>query len=227
MAISVGDYSFDERHTTARETYEAVGGKETRVVTITGLLRGAADRAALDGALDTIMQLASAEESVSVSVRSGRRILARRESFSREVNERTLTGQFVLTMRADEAFEESVVLHETAWSIGASGATLELSPGGSAASPAVISIDALGELVAPTLSDGTRTLTYEGVVPLGALFVVDGEAAQVWIDDEDVTPYTVGAFPELGPGATTLTYSDGATSSHLADGVVAYRDRWW
>ena len=227
MAITVGDHVFEERTTVLREAYETVGGKETRLITITGLIRGATDRAALETALDTVIMAASSDDPVYVSLRTGRRLLARREGFSREINGARLTGQFSLTLRAEGDFEESEAVHETAWSVDAIDDTIALSNGGNVATRPVITLDALATVVAPQLSDGTRTLLYEGIVESGMTWIVDGEAAQVWLDGVDITPYTFGDFPEVAPGGGVLTYSNDAESSPLWDGEVALRDRWW
>ena len=227
MAISIGSYVLDDRTTTVRETYEAVGGKETRLIQITGLLRGVADQGMLVAALDGLLEAASAVSPVYVSLRQGRRLLARREEFSREVHGRHLTGQFALALRADGPGEESDVEHVLPWSIAASGSTVSVTNGGTASTLPVIALEMLGDNYGVQLSDGVRALTYDGLIKAGAMLVVDGPSGQVLLDGVDVTPYTTGDFLQLVPGETVLTYSDDPASSHLIDGTVAFRDRWW
>jgi hypothetical protein len=227
MSISVGGYVFNSRTSVVREQYEVVGGKQTRAIRITGLLRGAVDEAALIDALDDLTAAVSTDESVAVSLRPGRQIFARREGFAREVNGQTLTGQFVLDLRAETAWEESEILHEAAWIIGLSGATLDVENAGNAMARPIISLTAEDVLIAPGISDGVRTLVYEGNVDHGSTLVVDAESREVRLDGTVVTGYTSGDFPQLSPGETTLTYLDDPGSSHLVTASVTHRDRWW
>lgn len=227
MGIRVGAYSFDGGTTVVREEWEVVGGKRTRAIRIAGVLRGRSDRATLDAELDGILQAASETSTVFVSLRTGRRIRVRREAFTREVNERTLTGQFVLDLRADDAYEESEAIRTVSWSAIASGLMIPVTNGGNALAPATITLDALGTIVAPQFSDGTRSLAYGGTVDGGETMSIDGAAGRVWLDGADITPYTTGDFPMIAPGENVLTFTDDNTSSHLADGEVAVRDRWW
>ena len=227
MTIRIGALALDERHTVVREAYEQVGGRNTRLITITGMIRGVADRATLEAALDDVMKVVSADSPVYLSLRSGRRLLARREGFSREVNGTQRTGAYTIELRAEEAWEEAEIATTVGWSIDAPGATLSLENGGTLPTFPVVTLDTLGTVVAPALSDGVRTLAYGGEIEGGATLIVDGVAGQVWLDDLDITPYTTGDFPVLAPGETVLTYTDGLGSSHLLDGEVTFRDRWW
>lgn len=227
MAISVGAYTFDAGTTVVREAFEAVGGKQTRAIQITGVLRGLADLAALNAALDDVLNAASEETPVYVSLREGRRLLARREGFSREVNARAPAGQFTLDLRAEAALEESDTVHTVAWSTAVSGAEIAVSNAGNAAAPVVVTLNALGTILEPRMSDGTRSLRYGGAVEAGSALVMDGGAGRVTLNGEDITPYTDGDFPVVLPGASVLTYTDHDTSSHQIDGEVAFRDRWW
>jgi len=227
MVMSVGGYAFDSSSTVVREAYEVVGGHQTRAIRITGLVRDAANLVALQESLDTIAEVASESVPAVVSLRSGRRLFARREAFSREINARALIGQFVLDLRADDAWEESEVLKESAWEIGFSGATLNVVNDGNAVAMPTVTLTAEDMLVTPAVGDGTRTLVYEGNVPAGATLVMDSVDRRVLLDGVDVTPYTSGEFPALIPGETALTYTDDASSSHLAAASVIFRDRWW
>lgn len=227
MAISVGGQVFDVATTVAREVYEMVGGKQTRAIRITGLVRGGSSLAELIETLDSIAQFASETVPAEVSLREGRRLFARREGFSRELSPRSRVGCFVLDLRADDAWEESEDLHESPWDIGFSGATVDLSNSGNAAAMPVVTLTAESDLELPTLSDGTRGLSYEGTVPGGATLVFDAALRRVLLDGVDVTPYTTGDFPQLAPGNSTLEYTGDPSGSHFASGVVTFRDRWW
>ncbi len=227
MSITVGAYTFDTRTTVVHEAYEEVGGRQTRAIRITGLLRGAPDEAALIDTLDNITKAVFENAPVMVSIRPCRRFQARREAFSRELNGRTITGQFTLDLRAETAWEESTTLHESEWIIGMSGDELDLENSGNDNACPIITLTAEDFLITPAISDGTRTLTYEGNVASGETLIIDGENRVVTLDGADVTGYTTGDFPQLAPGDTTLTYIDDPGSSHLVSANVAHRDRWW
>lgn len=227
MTIRMGALTLDERHTVVREEYEQEGGRNTRLVTITGMVRGKPNVAAVEAALDGLMDAVSADVPVYISLRPGRRVRVRREGFSREVHGGQRTGAYTINLRAEEGWEESETVTTVGWTIDASGATIALENGGTLPTFPLVSLDALGSIEGLALSDGTRTLSYEGEVEAGATLIVDGVAGQVWLDDLDITPYTRGDFPQLAPGETVLTYTDALGSSHLLDGEVTYRDRWW
>ena len=227
MAISVGGHVFDSTTTVVQEAYEIVGGSQTRAVRITGLVRGAGSLVDLIQTLDSIAKMASESVPTAVSIRAERRLFARREKFSREVNVRALVGQFVLDLRADDAWEESEAEKEFTWNIALSGDTLDVTNDGNANAAPVITLTAENMLHTPALGDGVRTLTYEGTVPNGATLVINSEQRQVLLDGADVTPYTSGEFPILVPGETALEYTDDPSSTHFASAVVSFRDRWW
>lgn len=227
MSINVGGYQLDTAYTAVREEYEMVGGRQTRAIQITGLLRGTGNLTALVDALDGIAQAVSETVPTEIALRAGRRLFARRERFVRELSSHALVGHFVLELRADDAWEESAIEKEFEWEIGLSGATLDVTNDGNANAMPVINLEAESLLVTPAVGDGTRTLVYEGNVPNGATLVIDSVLRQVLLDDLDVTPYTSGDFPVLEPGLTTLEYTDDPASSHLVSATVRFRDRWW
>lgn len=227
MPIDLGGYQLDNAYTAVREEYEVVGGRQTRAIQITGLLRGTGNLAALVEALDNIAQAVSETVPTELVLRAGRRLFARRERFIREVSARALVGQFVLALRADDAWEESAAANESSWNIGLSGATHEVSNGGNASAPLRISLGAESALVRPAVGDGERTLRYEGTVPNGAMLVFDAALREVTLDGVDVTPYTSGEFPMVEPGEQVLIYSDDPASGHMAVATVTFRDRWW
>ena len=95
------------------------------------------------------------------------------------------------------------------------------------ATPTLIVMQANGNLVSPSISDGVRSITYHGLVPSGLTMEFDGVTRQVRLDGNDVTPYVIGEFPVLLPGANTLTYNDATTSTHLATAAIWFYARWW
>ncbi|MBX3176697.1 MAG: phage tail family protein [Candidatus Hydrogenedentes bacterium] len=227
MSISVGGYVFNPRTTVVREQYEVVGGKQTRAIRITGLLRGAADEASLIAALDAVTEAVSMDAPVLVSLRPGRQIAARREGLVREINGRALTGQFVVDLRAESAWEESEAIETLPWVIGQSGEVLGVSNTGNAPTDPVITLAADDFLITPGVGDGTRMIVYEGEVAGGSTLVIDAVKREVRLDGVEVTGYTSGEFPRLAPGETELVFTDDIMSSHQATGSVAWRPRWW
>ncbi len=228
MAIILGDYTFDAARTAVVEKFEEVGGRDARVVHLNGVVEGAGSAEALEAALDVIMQAASERgEETLLSLRPGRRLYVRRTAFSREIQREALTGAFCLTLEAHEPCEEAETPITAAWSIAQSGATKTITVLGTAPALPVITLTALGNLIEPCISDGSRQIMYPGTVPNGKCLVLDCAAGSVLVDGIEVTPYSKGLFPQLDPGGTTLRYSDHSGSSHQASVSIAYRDRWW
>lgn len=228
MSVALGDVVFDAAHTAVRERHEEVGGRAERAIEISGLIVGESSVAAIHSRLDAILDAASAEDyKAPLSLRPGRVLLVRRAEFLRQVVEETLTGSFTLKLTAQSPFEESTVVRGYEWNIPGSGAQLLLASNGNRPALAVVALFAAGAVVNPALSDGERTITYFGTVGDGSELVLDGRASRATLDGADVTPYTSGLFPRVAPEGTTLEYTDGAASSHTANAIVEFRDRWW
>ena len=228
MAITLGAVVFDEAYTTATETYAEVGGRDARKVVLSGLILGEQSFDAIEARLDAILDAASAEDyGVALSLRAGRRLWVRRESFERAVRPDQLAGSFTLTLEAKDPFETAVSDTSVPWAVTASGATLLLTSRGNTFALPVITVIATGALINPSFSDGVRAIRYAGTIAAGAVLVFDGRESVVRLDGADVTPYSTGSFPEIAPEGATFTYTDDAASSHGASVTVAYRDRWW
>lgn len=89
MAITLGNFTFDAAHTTIRERYEEVGGRDARRIEIAGLVVGQHSVADIEAQLDMILAAASdATSDAELSVRSGRRILVRRSFRGRSLRKR-------------------------------------------------------------------------------------------------------------------------------------------
>ena len=228
MAITLGSVSLDEAYTAVREDLEEVGGRNERRIRLTGSIVGENSVAAIHDRLDEILDAASVEDfSAELSLRAGRRLFVRRDAFRREVFGESLMGSFVLELEARDPIEESIALTTLPWSIAASGATLAATSGGSVYAEPSIALVASGNVVNPAFSDGTRTISYSGIVADGETLVLDGAGRRATLEGVDVTPYTSGVFPRISPEGTTLTYTDDATSSHSGTVTVSFRDRWW
>lgn len=228
MAITLGNLTFDEAHTTFEEQYEEVAGRDERVVLVKGLIAGGSSIADVETMLDAVLDAASAEDfSVALSLRDGRQLYVRRDQFERQILREKRCGAFTLKLRARDPFEESTAITETPWSLAASGATLNVASSGNVSAHGVIALVATGAVIDPSFSDGVNTVVYSGTVGDGETLTFDGAAQRVTLEGVDVTPYSSGRFPVIDPDGTTLTYSDDDASSHTASVTVAYRDRWW
>lgn len=228
MAITLGSVTFDEGQTSFDERYEEVAGRDERVVVVKGSIGGLSSVAAVESALDAVLDAASVDGfSAVLSLRDGRRLFVQREAFERQVLRDRLCGAFTLTLRARNPFEESVSETQTPWSISASGATLNVSSSGNVFAMPSISLVATGTVIDPSFSDGVNAIAYSGSVADGETLVFDGVLHRATLEGVDVTPYVAGDFPRVAPEGTTLTYTDDASSSHTATVTVAYRDRWW
>jgi hypothetical protein len=228
LAVTLGPHTFDPAQTTVRETHQEVGGRRERAIEIAGLIIGESTTAAIESKLDAILDAASSEDySAALSIRAGRELYVRRTEFKREISNDALVGSFALKLHARDPYEQSIDSTSQNWSINASGVTLVLSAAGNHASIPRITITANNDLINPAISDGVWTIVYHGIVPAASELIFDGPNSRATLDGDDVTPYTTGLFPEISPEGTTLTYTDDASSSHDAEVLVSFHDRWW
>lgn len=228
MAVTLGPVTFDEAHTTVSEKLDEVGGRNEREVTISGMIVGQNTVAAIESQIDAILDAASVEDfSAELNLRSGRRLFVRRKTFKREVQGAALVGAFTVELEAKDTFEESTALTTVNWIVTASGQTKAAASAGTVYAKPKFSLVATGTIVDPAISDGTRTLAYSGTVQDGETLELDMAASTATLEGVDVLPYTSGRFPRISPEGTTLTYTDGAASTHTAQITVTYRDRWW
>lgn len=227
MPIVLGGLAFDENTTAVSEKQEEVGGRDARSVRISGVL-AAQDVAGLEAAFDAIVAAAGDGESeAELCLRPGRRLLVRRTGVTREIARERRTGAFVLDLEARDPYESSRDVNVVAWDIAAAGNTLACAAAGNIHALPVITLAANGETAAPGFSDGARAIAYTGTLSTGEKLVFDAAAGRVTLDGEDVTPYTMGEFPRIAPGGTTLAYTDETPGSPAVSATVAWRDRWW
>jgi len=228
VAITLGAIAFDFVNTTAKETHEEVGGRRGRVVELSGLIIGQSSIAAVHAALDSVLSAASAEDySAALSLRPGRRLWVRRTEFVRHVNPEALTGSFLLQLGSLNPFEESTVLNNAPWSISSSGDTVALGTVGTAPALPAIRLTTLGNLIDPSFSNGVKSISYAGTLAPSDVLIFDSATGIVTLNNDDVTPYVSGVFPEIAVTGSVFTYADAPESSHLASVSIEYRDRWW
>ena len=227
MSVTLGSLAFDGAHTTVREFLEEVGGGDARAIEIRGLIVGESAAADIEARLDAILEAASDGISeVTLCLREGRELQVCRKKFERNVSGESLVGSFVLELEARDPYEVASSETSSPWTIAESGATKLVTAGGGVFSRPRITLAASGTVVEPSFGDGSRTIGFSGTVADGVALVFDAVPGMVSLAGEDVTAYSFGEFPRLAPGGTTLTYTDGASSSHAAAVTVAFRDRW-
>lgn len=227
MPFTLNNFTFDPAHTTVREDHQEVAGQDGRTIHVNGLLQGLPDLPAIDAALDNILAAASEGEISLLSIRPGRQLRVRRQNFTREVLPGALLGRFELTLRAEDPFEEAIDLSIWPWSIAASGSTRAITANGTAPAPVLFILQANTALTAPSITDGTRAIAYNGTLAPGTVLELDGALRQARIDGNDVTPYITGEFPLLLPGPNTFTYTGSPASAHNALAALWFHERWW
>ena len=228
MAIKLNSYIFDPENTSVRDRMEEVGGKDERKFVLSGLIVAKSSVEEVESELDLIVDEASKPNyGAKLSLRDDREFAVERERFERKVGEEELIGAFELELRAKDPFEYATDETTDTWNVTASGQTKEVTAGGNVYSKPRLTLTASGDVVNPSISDGTRTITYTGTVADGEVLVFDADAGTVTLEDEDVIPYTTGEFPQISPEGTTLEYVDDESSSHTATVGIVFRDRWW
>jgi len=228
MSITLGAHTFDPSATVVAEEHREVAGQDARVIRIKGVLAGLESEQALEAALDTLLAAASTEVGETpLSIRPGRVLHVRRTGFKREINRAALTAAYTLELAAESPFEIDENPTIRPWPIAVSGSTITINALGNTPAPANIVLQATGVLIDPSFTDGHRVITYHGSLAIGDVVEFDGIAQRVRRLGEDLTPYATGDFPRIGPGTTTLTYSDAPASAHAAFVAVWYRNRWW
>ncbi len=227
--VTIGDYSFPERSTAVDIESKFIDGKLKKIVRIDAIVLGsgsASDFSANIEDLEGEVERFDRGEA-DLSVTSGRYYRGTRLALRRTVDSESKFGAFEILLLTDDRFERSSALHEEEKTITASGDTLTVSQEGNADALPEITLTATGDLVYPTLSDGTRSLTYNGTISAGSVLVIDADAKTAILDGEtNALPKITGSFPVLSPGDTTLTYTDNEDSSHDAVLVVRFRDTW-
>jgi len=107
MAITLGEYAFDESVVSVEERMKERGGRDARLIMLCGVLDGAPSLAALEAELDAIARAASESDRVPLSLRSGRVLQVQRTGFVRRVCRDARTASFELQLEAPNPVEEA------------------------------------------------------------------------------------------------------------------------
>lgn len=224
---ALGTYTFDERHTSVTDTVDEVAGRTRRIFVVSGLIVDKTTETDIVAELDAIADAVSEGRWVSFSVRPGRDFTVERIEMSRRVDTRELIGAFTLRLGARDPFERDTTDTHISWPVSSSGSAKTFTSGGNVFSEPTIAIESSGDVINPSITDGSRTFKYWGTVADGETLLFDAAARTVTLDGKDVMPYTTGEFPRVSPEGTTLTYTDAASSSHTASVTVSWKNRWW
>lgn len=226
MAITLGSYTFDEARTEAVQWIEEVGGREQRRVTLSGIVEGdsLADSVAAR-MLDVAAACSPDSYETPLYLRPERRLMVRRIAYKQTITGNPPLGSFEITLEAADRFEESVYVSQVTAYGAIDGVTRDLENQGAAPAPLTIQITPRDPILNPRVSDGVRTIAYEGTLPAGSVLVLDGESAAAHRDGEEAMPFVTGLFPLVAPAMTTVTfYADDASA---ADVQYTFRQRWW
>ncbi len=228
MIPMLGAYALDQWHTSATEKQSYEKGRWHRRIVIRGAADHFANSAAVHQALDALSGAALTPEPVLLRLRPGRAVPVRLHAIERTCLEPAFAAEFTLALDALTPWEEADAPSVLETTVTGNGPMETLSSGGTLPSPLSFTFvaDTPGMVWLPRFGDGTRTLLYEGMAPGGATLHIDGATRSVYLDDEDVTTQTSGAFPLLNPWPTTLSFEaeeDGIQTGAL---TLEWRKRW-
>jgi hypothetical protein len=227
--VAIGDYAFPEHSTAVDVQSRFIDGTLKKIIRIDAIVLGSGNAA------DFLANVEDLEGEVekfdrgeaNLSITPGRYHQGIRLGLQRTLDRESKFAAFEILLLTDDRFERSSELHEEDKTIAASGDTLALSQAGNVYAFPEIALTATGDLVYPVLSDGTRSLAYNGTIPAGSVLVIDADAKTAILNgDTNALPKITGSFPLLSPGDTTLTYTDNEESSHQGSLVVQFRDTW-
>ncbi len=227
--ISIGDLTLSDEFVAVHERRDTDPDLPARTIRITGSVGDAGTVAELESRLDNVARAAGGGDTgtVALSLRPGRCLSARLQRLDREVHRTAREAVFTALFTSDQALEEADSDTQMSWTIQALGAALTLEYPGTSSAPAHLQFTASGTVLIPAFDDGTRRLSYSGVMSSGQVLVIDGAARRVTLNGTDVTAQVSGDYPQLEPGANTLRFYDDFDSSHRGGAVVRWRTRWW
>jgi hypothetical protein len=227
MSITLGNHDFAATLVSTTEQHEETGGRDARVITLTGLLRDLPGLPALEAALDAVLAAASEGQVVPLRLRPGRVLRVRRTGYSREVQRDAGIARFVLKLEAEDPFEYALDPESIAWALDAPDAARDFDVAGNVAAWPRIDLVAAATLLRPGFSDGLNALRYDGSLPAGQTLQFDGDARRLLLDGEDVTPYSLGRFPALAPGTGALAFLQDGAEALPGTATVSWHARWW
>lgn len=225
---TLGAYSFRADRTRVLSDLRFVEDRLRRQVELLGLLDGFPTRADFQAELAGLDAAVEAFEAgqATLSLVAGRWLAGRVLRYRKTVDEAARSAAFRLIVLSEDRYERSQTLHEATLELTASGQSLALENAGTAESRPRLTLTALGALLDPRLGDGARALTYHGALAPGDALLLNCDAHTAELSGGNALHELVGDWPRLAPGATTLTYSDDAASSHSGLLRVEYRDFW-
>ena len=225
----VGSFVFREETTVAESRTEFVFGRVRRVVTLAGVLNGFSSRSAYEAAIAEVRRELERFDrgETDFSLTAGRFIEGRRRRFDLVRNDAGCFAAVHLEILAADRYERSESESAEVVAIAASPQTVPLEPDGNWPALPRLRLEAVGTIVNPSFSDGTRTLSAALTLAPGDVLELDGENRTASKNgSENVLHLISGEFPEVHPAGTDLEYADETPGGPDATLTVAWRDLW-
>ena len=225
----LGSFNFPEKRTFVRSRIREVLSKVRREIDIYSLLIGYGNLENLEQDLEILegeLEKFNRKE-VTLSLHPGRYVSGWRRDYQRVIEPRHKAASLHLLILTDDRFERSIEEHQETLILSASGQSIEISQEGNGEAFPRLVLTATGTLIHPAISDGTRTLSFQGQLEPGMSLHLDSDFHTALINgSENVLQSLSGEFPLLDPGTTQITYTDHSSSTHSGTLEINYRDLW-
>lgn len=227
--VRIGLYNFPEAALAVRVTREEILSRVRKTVRLDALLGPfasmddlLAERANLEGEL---ARLDSGDAHLHLVF--GRYHAASRREHQWAIDAQALTLAAHLQLITADPFERSIDTHEVEVDLAATGGTLTIPHAGNIPSRPALVLTAAATVLRPALTDGARTLTWDGLLAPGDVLAIDADRQTAWRNGtENVLLDIAGDFPRIAPGGSTLSCTASGASPPNAALRVTWRD-WW
>ncbi len=229
MRVQVGEYTFPAERTFVNTATREVLSRVRKDVEIISLLTHPHCGEALQAEVETLEREFEKldRREAHLSLHEGRYYSGWRRDLQIKVRKENRVASVRAHVLTDDRFERSIEEHVQQVNILQDEVSFDVEQAGNGLAFPSFLITAVGTVVNPQISDGTRTILYEGSFGAGQTLYLDSESrTAVKNGSENVLAAVSGEFPRLSPGVTTLTYRDGPVSAHDAQLEVWYRDLW-
>lgn len=227
--VRIGLYTFPEAALAVRVTREEILSRVRKTVRLDALLGPfasmedlLAERATLEGEL---ARLDSGDAHLHLV--PGRYHAASRREHQWAIDAHALTFAAHLLLITEDPFERSTDTHEIEADLASIGGAVTISHAGNIPSRPALVLTAAATVQRPVITDGARTLVWDGLLAPGDVLALDADRLTAWRNGtENVLLAISGDFPRIAPGGSTLSCAaQGAGPPHAALRVT-WRD-WW
>lgn len=227
--IQIGAYTFPDgqaQATVCREEALSRVRKSIRIDAILGPFDSINEALAMLDDLEG--QLALLDIGLAdVRIQADRFHMAHRKEYERAVDERTLTASVHIVLLTEDAFERGVQIESHHLNIADGETEIIISQAGNIDALPVLTVQAQGVIINPTVTDGQRTWTYMGTLSPGDALVVDSDQRTAILNGTvNVLNRAAGDFIRLYPDATRISWSEDVASSQQATLTIQYRSLW-